>query len=78
MKTPEEFYVVMDKDGRLWCGYNSFTTRPWQAKFYSDKRQAEATAKRYQYIGGKVVKAKITFDFESEELADGTGGTHDL
>ena len=78
MKMPEEFYVVMDKDGHLWCGYNSFTTRPWQAKFYSDKRQAEATAKRYQYIGGKVVKAKITFDFESEELADVTGGTHDL
>lgn len=63
MKIPKEFYVVMDKDGRLWAGYNSFTTRPWQAKFYSDKRQAEATAKRCKAEEGRVVRAKITFDF---------------
>ena len=66
MKTPKEFYVVMDKDGRLWAGYNSFTTRPWQAKFYSDKRQAEATAKRCKAEEGRVVRAKITFNFEEE------------
>lgn len=71
MKMPEEFYVVMDKDGRFWCGYNSFTTRPWQAKFYSDKRQAETTAKRCKYIDGRVVRAKITFDFDSKELEGG-------
>lgn len=63
MKTPKEFYVVMDKDGRLWAGYNSFTTRPWQAKLYSVKEQAEKTAKRCVAEEAKVVKAKITFEF---------------
>ena len=64
MKTPKEFYVVMDRDGRMWAGYNSFTTRPWQAKFYSVKEQAEKTAKRCASDGAKVVRANITFDFE--------------
>jgi hypothetical protein len=63
MKPPKEFYVVMDNDGRLWAGYNSFTTRPWQAKLYSVREQAEKTAKRCQSEGGRVVKAKITFEF---------------
>lgn len=62
MKTPKEFYVVMDKDGRLWAGYNSFTTRPWQAKFYSVKEQAEKTARRCKAEEGRVVRAKITFE----------------
>lgn len=66
MKTPKQFYVVMANDGRLWAGYNSFTTRPWQAKLYSDRRQAEATAKRCKAEEGRVVKAKITFEFEEE------------
>ncbi|MBQ9168897.1 MAG: hypothetical protein IJX67_10905 [Oscillospiraceae bacterium] len=63
MKTPKEFYVVMDKDGRMWAGYNSFTTRPWQAKLYSVKEQAEKTARRCKAQGGRVVRAKITFEF---------------
>lgn len=64
MKTPKEFYVVMDKDGRLWAGYNSFTTRPWQAKFYSVKAQAEKTAERCKADGAKVIKAKISFEYD--------------
>ena len=63
MKMPKEFYVVMDKDGRLWAGYNSFTTRPWQAKLYSVKEQAEKTAKRRKSEDWRVVRAKITFQF---------------
>jgi len=67
MKTPKEFYVVMDKDGRLWAGYNSFTTRPWQAKLYSVKEQAEKTAKRFKGDEAKVVRAKITFELMEDE-----------
>lgn len=67
MKTPKEFYVVMSEDGRLWAGYNSFTIRPWQAKFYSDRRQAEKTAARCKAEGAKVVRAKITFCFEDKD-----------
>ena len=70
MKTPKEFYVVMNRDGRMWCGYNSFTTRPWQAKFYSDRRQAEATAKRCANVEARVVRARITFDFDGEAPSD--------
>lgn len=61
MKTPKEFYVVMDEDGRLWAGHYDFTTRPWQAKLYSVRAQAEKTARRFQ--GCRTVKAKITFEF---------------
>ena len=61
MKTPKEFYVVMDNDGRMWAGYNSFTTRPWQAKIYSSRKYAEETAERFEDC--RVVKAKITFEF---------------
>ena len=70
MKSPKEFYVVMDKEGRMWAGYNSFVTRPWQAKFYSDRRQAEKTAKRWEYIGARVVKAKIKFCFDDENESE--------
>ena len=63
MKIPKEFYVVMDRNGRLWAGYNSFTTRPWQAKLYSVKEQAEKTAKRCKSEDARVVRAKITFEF---------------
>ena len=69
MKTPKTFYVVMDKDGRLWAGYNSFTTRPWQAKFYSVREQAEKTAKRCKHDGAMVVRAKIAIEF-TEDGAD--------
>ncbi len=71
MKTPKEFYVVTNKDGRLWAGYNSFTTRPWQAKFYSDKRQAEKTAERCKADECRVIKAHITLCFEKEGVDNG-------
>lgn len=64
MKTSKEFYVVMDKDGRLWAGYNQFTTRPWQAKFYFVREHAEKTAVRNADMGARVVKAKISFELE--------------
>lgn len=67
MATPKEFYVVVNKDGRLWAGYNMFTTRPWQAKFYSDKRQAEKTAERCKADECKVVRAKITICLEDKD-----------
>lgn len=66
MKMPKEFYVVMDKDGRLWAGYNTFTPRPWQAKFYSVRKQAEETAKRCYHEGARVIKAQIHFELEDE------------
>lgn len=62
MKTPKEFYVVIDKDGCLWAGYNGFTRRPWQAKFYTVKEQAEKTAKRFESDGCRVARAKIVID----------------
>lgn len=62
MKTPKEFYVVLDKDGRLFAGYNGFTVRPWQAKFYTVKEQAEKTARRFVADGCRVARAKIVID----------------
>lgn len=67
MKTPKEFYVVVDKEGRLWAGYNSFTTRPWQAKIYSVKAQAEKTAERCKYEGARVVKARLSIEMENTD-----------
>lgn len=67
MKMPKEFYVVMDKDGLLWAGYNMFTKRPWQAKFYSVREQAEKTAERCKADGARVVKAKISFELENTD-----------
>ena len=66
MKTPKEFYVVINKDGRLWAGYNGFTTRPWQAKFYSVREQAEKTAERCKADECRVVKARIEIELSGD------------
>lgn len=52
-------FVVRNRDGRLWAGYNSFTKRPCQARLYSSRAQAEATAMRCQFYGGEVVEARL-------------------
>ena len=67
MRAPKEFYVVINKDGRLWAGYNSFTTRPWQAKFYSVREQAEKTAERCKADGCRVARAKIEIEFSEDD-----------
>lgn len=67
MKTPKEFYVVINEDGRMWAGQGNFTTRPWQAKFYSVRAQAEKTASRASIKGGYVAKAKISIELEDTD-----------
>ena len=67
MKTPKEFYLVVDKDGRFWAGQGVFTKRPWQAKFYSVRAQAEKTAERCK---GRVLKAKIIIEIENAANTD--------
>lgn len=55
----DKLYVVKDKDGFYWTGYNQFDRQLRKAKIYISPAQAEKTAKRCYLDGATVVEVEL-------------------
>lgn len=55
----EKGYVVVDSQGRFWCGYNTWLNRLYKAKIYISKKQAIETAERFKHLGTSIIDVEV-------------------